>query len=214
MIVLFDLLGTLLTLDRARGALVSAGAPGDLLGQWLDRLQQNLFAGRLAGRHERYSALAEATLRQVLAARRLPDAAVPDVLEAMLELDPRPDAAECLLTLRDRGHALCVLTNTGADAAQALLDRAGLARLFTAVVSAEEAGLCKPQPAAYRFALERAGRQPEDAALVAAHAWDVQGAAAAGLRTVWVGDLERRWPYPGDPPGAVAASIADVPDHL
>jgi 2-haloacid dehalogenase len=35
-----------------------------------------------------------------------------------------------------------------------------------------------------------------DATLIAAHAWDVRGARAAGLDAIWIDRLERRWPLP------------------
>lgn len=36
----------------------------------------------------------------------------------------------------------------------------------------------------------------ERVTLIAAHAWDVVGARAAGLEAVWVERLEHRWPLP------------------
>ena len=47
--------------------------------------------------------------------------------------------------------------------------------------------------------------------MVAAHAWDVQGAAAVGLRTIWVSRVEKAWGFPARPPGVTAASLGDVP---
>ena len=44
----------------------------------------------------------------------------------------------------------------------------------------------KPAPEPYRFAAKRLGAKPMHVHLVAAHAWDIAGAAAAGLKTIFV----------------------------
>jgi 2-haloacid dehalogenase len=126
------------------------------------------------------------------------------------ELDPWPDAGDCLASLRDAGHPLYVLTNSSVDTAHGLLDRAGLSRFFTEVCSVDEVRAAKPHPAPYLRAMERAGCRPEQSVLIAAHAWDVVGAAELGMQTVWISRLEKRWPLPGRPPGAVAATLGDA----
>lgn len=61
-------------------------------------------------------------------------------------------------------------------------------------LSAEDAQAYKPAPQVYRLALDAAGCPPERVLMVAAHAWDLRGAQAAGMRTAHV-------PRPGgDPP--------------
>ena len=44
----------------------------------------------------------------------------------------------------------------------------------------------KPAPAVYDMALEQLGVAPEHAMLVAAHPWDLRGAAARGYRTAYI----------------------------
>lgn len=61
-------------------------------------------------------------------------------------------------------------------------------------LSAEEAQAYKPAPEVYRLALDAAGCPPERVLMVAAHAWDLRGAQAVGIRTAYV-----RRPV-GDPP--------------
>jgi 2-haloacid dehalogenase len=43
--------------------------------------------------------------------------------------------------------------------------------------------------------------------MVAAHAWDVNGARAAGPRAIWIRRLERRWPFPIPEPDGVASLV-------
>ncbi|MDJ1134823.1 haloacid dehalogenase type II [Streptomyces iconiensis] len=61
-------------------------------------------------------------------------------------------------------------------------------------LSAEDARAYKPAPEVYRLAIDAAGCAPERVLMVAAHAWDLRGAQAVGMRTAYV-----RRPG-GDPP--------------
>lgn len=61
-------------------------------------------------------------------------------------------------------------------------------------LSGEEVRAYKPAPEVYRLAVEAAGCPAERVLMVAAHAWDLRGAQAAGMRTAYV-----RRPV-GDPP--------------
>ncbi|MGW0908292.1 haloacid dehalogenase type II [Streptomyces sp. NPDC002853] len=61
-------------------------------------------------------------------------------------------------------------------------------------LSGEEVRAYKPAPEVYRLAIEAAGCPAERVLMVAAHAWDLRGAQAAGMRTAYV-----RRPV-GDPP--------------
>jgi 2-haloacid dehalogenase len=71
-------------------------------------------------------------------------------------------------------------TNSVVAVAEDQLRNAGLREL----VAADEAGRLKPAPEPYLRAV--AGRPPGEAILIAAHDWDVAGAAAAGLHTAFV----------------------------
>ncbi len=94
------------------------------------------------------------------------------------------------------GVTLAALTNSGADQAHALLDRAGIHSRFSSVVSVEKVQRYKPDPAPYRHTLERLGVPADRAAFVAAHAWDILGAERVGIRAVWIASHERAWPLP------------------
>ncbi|MDA1361210.1 haloacid dehalogenase type II [Glycomyces luteolus] len=79
--------------------------------------------------------------------------------------------------------------------------RAALLRLnafaglrFHQALSTEWAGAYKPAPEVYRLALDAAACEPERVLMVAAHAWDLRGAQAVGMRTAYIGRSV------GDPP--------------
>jgi 2-haloacid dehalogenase len=109
--------------------------------------------------------------------------AAPDYLEAHWgELIPWSGAQATLDALQGRCK-LAVVTNCsarlGALAAQRFNTR------WDAVITAEEAGFYKPDPRAYRMALDRLGVAADEAVFVAGSAFDLVGTAAVGLRTYW-----------------------------
>lgn len=109
------------------------------------------------------------------------------------EMPPFPDVPPGLASLRREGHALAVLTNSARATAEQHLAGAGLREAFDTVIGADEIGAYKPDRRTYAHALDRLGAAPDRTWFVAAHDWDMVGAAAAGLRTAY---LDRGGPAP------------------
>jgi 2-haloacid dehalogenase len=214
MVAIFDLVGTLFRLDTIARTIESEGGPSELLDCWFPQLLLTAMAATMAGRYVPFREAAELSLTNLLERRNLPDVSVSDVVSNLQELEPYPDALQCLESLREKGIRCAVLTNSSREVALKLLDRAGLRELFVGVISTDEAERCKPDPASYRLALDRLDTEPEDAWLVAAHGWDIIGGAGVGLRTVWVAREPGRWPFPGEPPGRTVTSLAEVPEAI
>ena len=96
---------------------------------------------------------------------------------------------------------LVALTNSTAEVAHAQLTHAGLRDLFEAALSADTVRALKPAAAAYRHVAEQCGVALAEVRLVAAHAWDVSGALAAGARAAFVAC-----------PGMVLSPLGAAPD--
>jgi putative hydrolase of the HAD superfamily len=97
--------------------------------------------------------------------------AYPDVLPALERLRPR--------------FTLGLDTNGPSDLQMAKLQRAGIERFFDVVAISMEVGLTKPDPAIFRYALDRLGLRAGAAVMVGnSLRSDVTGAKAAGIRTV------------------------------
>ena len=99
------------------------------------------------------------------------------------QLRPWPDSRDALLRLRCR-HVTATLSN-GHVALLADLLKFGDLR-FDAVLSAQLAASYKPDPAVYLTALELLECDPGEAGMVAAHATELQAAAALGLRPLFI----------------------------
>jgi HAD superfamily hydrolase (TIGR01549 family) len=94
-----------------------------------------------------------------------------------------------------------------AETAREILDESGLGRHLTGVVVSEEVGLRKPRPEIFAAVAESLGLASEEILHVGdSLRADVAGAAASGMRTVW---LTRRI---GDPEGELADFDGRAPD--
>ena len=97
----------------------------------------------------------------------------------------------------------------GAHRSTASSSRRWLRPLFQSVLSVEDVGLSKPRGEVYGHAASVLGIAPGDLCLVAAHAWDVHGAKAAGLKTAFV---SRGQPFPATmlAPDVIGDELADT----
>ncbi|MFC7819572.1 MULTISPECIES: haloacid dehalogenase type II [unclassified Streptomyces] len=138
-------------------------------------------------------------------------AAVEELARSGRRLPPWPDTVPGLARLAER-FPLIGLSNAGRTALLQLNSHAGLR--WHQALSAEDARSYKPDPAVYRLAVTVSGRPPNRLLMVAAHAWDLRGAQALGLRTAYVARPV------GDPPASsdrfdlYADGLADLADRL
>ncbi|BCS56055.1 haloacid dehalogenase type II [Geobacter sp. SVR] len=207
-VVIFDLVGTLLSIDPITERLEKEGLRGDC---WFHEILTATMAATLAERYLPFRDAAELSLTNLTEIQALNDVSIPALLELLKQLPPMEDARACLKKLASKGVRLAVLTNSARPAAMSLLQRAELSDFFEAVISADEVEKCKPHPAPYRYTLDRLHIEPEEAWMVACHSWDICGASAAGLHTVWVMRRDRLWPFAGLLPENVVSSLQEIP---
>jgi 2-haloacid dehalogenase len=184
--VLFDLNGTLVDTAVMAQPLGDSAADEALVGAAVDDAIQLAMVVTLAGRRAEFRELVRAGLRRRLRLAGRDASVADDALGLMSSMPAFIDAPAALEQLRGIGLRLGVLTQSTAEAADAVLRFAGLRDRIEVVLSAPESGAFKPDPRPYRMALERLDATAGETALVAAHWWDVFGAKAAGLRTGWV----------------------------
>jgi 2-haloacid dehalogenase len=203
--VVFDVLGTLFHLTPLEEKLGGKAQ----LDAWFERLLHSAASLSLAGEWQPFDKLAESTLKTALA-RMQKDVDATAVLDELSKLPPYPDAGPAFDVLEQSRLTVGVLTNGGERSTRKLLEGAGLEDRVAEIVSVEEIEMYKPHPSVYRHAAERIGVEPKNLTLIAAHAWDVTGAKAAGLDAVWVDRLEREWPLPKGKPRKPAADLEEA----
>ena len=98
-------------------------------------------------------------------------------------------------------YAVGAITNGNAD-----VHRIGIGHHFDFVVTPAEAEAAKPDSAIFEYALNAAGAPPESVVHVGDDpVRDVAGAAALGLRTVWMNPEGRPWPQAEWPDAEIRA---------
>jgi len=187
-VLAFDVNETLLDLSALDPLFAAAfGRPG-VRPSWFLTMQGVWMGGTLTGRFVPFDKVADAAL-EITAAREgvvLTAAVRSGIVRGLERLPAFPEVAPALAVLRDAGVRLAALTNSTNRLARAQLKFAGLFPLFEQVLSVEAVKRYKPAPEPYRYAARRLKVKPSAMYMVAAHAWDTGGAAAAGLKTVFV----------------------------
>lgn len=151
--------------------------------------------------------------------RESPEEINAEVLRRMLEryreqLPLIPGAVEAVHRLA-ADFALAVASSSNGPLIAAVLETAGIAGRFDAVVSSEEVAAGKPAPDVYLEAMRRLGVEPGGTAAIEDSANGIRAAHAAGMRVIAVPNTH----YPPPPEvlalaDAVVASPGDVTPEL
>jgi putative hydrolase of the HAD superfamily len=225
--VLFDLDGTLMDHDAARVAGLRAHLAGRLPdlearelerldGEWrrLEALHYDEYAsGRCSfqeQRRRRAYGMHEALGRELKSDEAADEwfaAYLRHYRKAWSAFEDATAALDALVAARPE-MKLAVVTNGEGEPQRAKLAAIGLAERFSLVVASGEAGVSKPDPAIFVLACERLGVGPAEAAHVGDRLdLDAHGAAAAGLRGIW---LDRPGASASAPASAAATGIATI----
>ncbi|WP_324650527.1 haloacid dehalogenase type II [Georgenia sp. H159] len=200
-VVVFDILGTMVDepdgIRRAVEALPAGlddARTDELVAVWqahVDDQQRQMLTG-----HRPYAATTAVDLEaaaHVAAAAGVTDG---EAVRALAAAAQRPEPWSDTVAALDRISArfpVVGLSNADRSSLVRLNAHAGLR--WHLVLSAEDVRSYKPRPEVYELAVAATGTSPDRLLMVAAHAWDLRGAQAIGMRTAYV---ER--PV-GDPPG-------------
>jgi len=120
-----------------------------------------------------------------------------------------PEVRPALESLASR-YTLVAVTNGNAR-----LERIGIDHLFHAVVSARTAGAAKPARPIFDAAVSVGGAAAHETLHVGDHPeFDVHGARAAGLRTVWLNRNGHEWPGEFEPPEQTVTCLRELDELL
>jgi 2-haloacid dehalogenase len=183
---------------------------------WFNQMIQSALVATVTGVYQQFGALAMAAL-EMTAEQAGVDLADDDrkaIAAQLRQLPAHPEVPGALRRLGDAGLRLASLTNSTEEVARAQLEHAGLIDLFELVLSADTVRRLKPAPEPYRMAAERLGVAVGEIRLIAAHAWDVAGAARAGCVTAFVARPGKALDPLVERPEIVGADLAEVVDAI
>jgi 2-haloacid dehalogenase len=183
---------------------------------WFSQMIQSALVATVTGAYRPFGAHAMAALEMTAeqAGVELADDDKAAVAAQLRQLPAHPDVVPALRRLGDAGLRLASLTNSTEEVAKAQLEHAGLIDAFELVLSADTAGRLKPAPEPYRMAAERLGVAVDQVRLIAAHAWDVAGAASAGCATAFVARPGKVLDPLVERPEIVGADLSEVADAI
>jgi len=187
--VVFDVIGTLFSLEPVRRRLTDMGAPPLALDVWFSDSLRDYFAASYSGAYAPFAQVLGASMDRISDALDLglTEDQRSSVMGALRDLRLQPGATEAFRAFSDGGWKQITLTNGSEAFTRSLLESAEVDSFFSAVLSCDEVGKSKPHADVY----ELARRHSEgEIWMVAAHAWDLQGAARAGFKTAFVTSKE------------------------
>jgi len=133
------------------------------------------------------------------------------LLEAYMRLDCYPEVPETLDRLKKGGLRTAILSNGSPGMLEAAVAGNGLNYLVDHILSVEAVGIFKPSPRVYQLALDGLDLDKEDIAFQSSNAWDIAGAAAFGLPTVWVNRFDQRRERLPFGPSVEIRTLAELP---
>ncbi|HEX2478794.1 MAG TPA: haloacid dehalogenase type II [Geminicoccaceae bacterium] len=205
----FDAYGTLFDVHSAVARLrARIGDRAEALSQlWRSKQLEYTWLRALMGRHADFWQVTGDALDYALACTGVDTTWREPLMQAYLTLDAYPEVPDALRRLRAGGLRTMILSNGEPGMLRAAARSAGIAELLDAILSVEEVGIFKPHPKVYRLAVDRLAVRPDQIAFQSSNAWDVSGAAAFGLRAVWINRLGMP---PERLPGAAEHELRDL----
>lgn len=215
-LVAFDVIETLFSLETLRPKLKAVGLPAHALEVWFAQLLREAFALDCVGKYVPFRDVAKATLERLMrkASLQCNDKQLSGVIDGFTQLDVHSDVAPAMAALRNAGIRIVTLSNGSAHATEMLLERAGLRSQVERSISIDEVKRWKPAREVYLHCAGVVGVSPHRMSLVAAHAWDIQGAKRAGLSAGYVERGEGPFPAIFDPPEVAGSSLGEVIEQL
>ena len=191
-VVVFDVLGTMVDEPGGLRAAIRDAVPGSddafvnqMLSVWQEHVEHVQRCIAEDARPFANTAVIdrEAAERVADHAGRLDLMTVERLATAEQRLEPWDDSIAGLTRLARR-FPVMGLSNASRTTLLRLNAHAGMR--WHQALSAEAARAYKPAPEVYQLAIDASGCPPDRILMVAAHAWDLRGAQAVGMRTAYV----------------------------
>lgn len=187
-VLFFDVNETLLDLTAMKADIAAVLGNDALAPLWFTTMLQYSLVATVGGHYFDFGAVGAAALQMVAANAgvSLDEARAKEAVRGVLRLPAHDDVKAALTTLKQAGFTLVSFTNSSRKTVDAQFAHAGLTEFFDERLSIETVQKFKPHLDAYAWAAQTMRVDAADCMLVAAHGWDIAGAAWAGWRTAFV----------------------------
>lgn len=207
--VVFDIIGTCFSLTKPQQRLIELGAPAHLMQLWFAQTLRDAFALSHAGHYQPLKQILEAELPRSLAVLGIETSEEQrsQIVQTFSELELQPSALAAFQILTRAGWKLTALTNGSEKATHQLLQQAEALSFFDRILSCDSVQKTKPHADVYVLARENC---QGEIWMVAAHAWDIMGAASVGLRTAFVAQEEKSYLAVYPQPEVIAIDLLEA----
>jgi 2-haloacid dehalogenase len=189
-VLAFDVYGTLIDPFRMEEHLRAdfGGRAGEASELWRSKQIEYSFRRAVMKKYQTFDVCTAQALRFVGShlGVALSEEAQQKLLARYQRLPAYPDAAAALDRLASRGFEIVACSNGTESVVRESLQHAGLLPRFRKIVSVDAIRTFKPDPAVYEYLVAEARASRESVWLISSNPFDVIGAKACGLRTVWV----------------------------
>jgi 2-haloacid dehalogenase len=216
-VCVFDAYGTLF--DFASAAAACTDVLGDKVGPltalWRDKQLQYTWLRTLQRTHADFWTVTREALDYALDALDIHEMGIADRLMSLyMRLEAFAEVPDMLRRLKAAGLKTAILSNGTPEMLDAAVAHAGLGSLLDHVLSVEEVGVFKTDPAVYQLAVDRLAVRKAEICFQSSNAWDAYAASAFGMRVVWCNRYQQRPErLPGAPDRAIR-SLAELPALL
>ncbi|MGB3759173.1 MAG: HAD family hydrolase [Rivularia sp. (in: cyanobacteria)] len=211
--VAFDIIGTCFSLSKPSQKLIELGAPDYSIQLWLAQTLRDAFAFSHAGGYTPLKEVLASELPRTLKMLGVKADAMQmsQVVESFAELELQSDALESFKILKQANFSIVALTNGSEDSTRKLLERSNAIQYFDGIFSCDAVAKTKPHGDVYALVKQDA---LSEVWMVAAHAWDIAGAARADLRTAFITQNEPEYLSVYPQPEVIADSLVAASNKI
>ena len=186
--ILFDVNETLLNMEPMRVAINSLLGSENSFQQWFGLLLHYSLVDNCTNNHHDFVAIAGAALEMAatINAIKITTAQKTNTLQIIKKLSPHPDVVPGLQLLKQNGYRLATLSNSPLQTSLVQLAFAKIDLYFEAILSVDAVKKYKPSLEPYQYAATILQVATNQIIMVAAHGWDIAGAANAGMKTAFI----------------------------
>jgi 2-haloacid dehalogenase len=193
----FDVNETLLDLSALAPDFEAVFGDATVLNEWFNQVILHAMGLTLANAYRPFGEVALGALQMIADAEgvELSDEEARRIAGGIRTLPPHPEVAGALRLLKEADFRLVTLTNSPMAVVDVQMASAGLQPFFERNFSVDTVRRFKPAPEPYRMVAEELSVAPNEMYMIAAHDWDIGGAAQVGYRTAFVARPGKA-PYP------------------
>jgi 2-haloacid dehalogenase len=212
----FDAYGTLFDVHsavRRHVEVIGHERGGRLSELWRQKQLEYSWVRALAGRYQDFAAITSEALDFAVASVAPECAALtPSLMEAYHRLDAYPEVPAVLGNLKARGARIAILSNGTPAMLAAAIEAAGIASLIDVTLSVASVPTYKTDPRVYQLAVDALEVGAKEISFQSSNRWDIAGAVAFGLRSVWINRAGHPDEYPDLAPVTVLPSLTELLD--